>query len=396
MQETHIQPCHHLSFPNYNIYRTDRTFRGGGTAIMIKRTIPHHEIKINNPSFETSAIKIERPNNKTITVISAYRPPRKRLLPQDLPQLFRNQDYVLVAGDLNTKHASWSPYAQQNVAVHTIRRFCDSTGFSLSAPLEPTHFHKSLRNTVIDLAISKGMTITEVSSIPELSSDHNPVLFEFDPRRFQCISHEVWGSKNSNAPGKKIFDWILENDLMLLNDKSPTYLHSSGIFTSIDLSLSSMHLNYELSWSTNTDNFGNDHLPIFIKYKGSYRSAINSLRQETNWNKFTNLLQQKLSSNENINMDIIEKIKKAQISSQHLKSKRINSRAPWWTAACGYLRAKKRQLLKKATKKHHFKDEDWIKCKEISTKLKRIIKASKEGYGTRHAKKSPLPKIFLK
>ncbi|GFQ80814.1 hypothetical protein TNCT_97091 [Trichonephila clavata] len=81
LQETHLQPCHHLSFPNYNIYRTDRTFRGGGTAIMIKRSIPHHEIKINNPSFETSAIKIERPNNNTITVISAYRPPRKPLLP---------------------------------------------------------------------------------------------------------------------------------------------------------------------------------------------------------------------------------------------------------------------------------------------------------------------------
>ncbi|GFR22735.1 hypothetical protein TNCT_327341, partial [Trichonephila clavata] len=97
-------------------------------------------------------------------------------------------------------------------------------------------------------------------------------------------SHEVWSSKNSNAPGKKIFDWIPEHDLTLLNDKSPTYLHSSGIFTSIDLSLSSISLNYELSWSTYADNFGSvcDHLLIIIEYKGSYSSAINSLRQKTN------------------------------------------------------------------------------------------------------------------
>ncbi|GFV21527.1 RNA-directed DNA polymerase from mobile element jockey [Trichonephila clavipes] len=67
-----------------------------------------------------------------------------------------NQDYVLVAGDLNAKHASWSPIAQQNVAGHTIRRFCDSTGYTLNAPLELTHIHKNLRNTVIDLAICKG------------------------------------------------------------------------------------------------------------------------------------------------------------------------------------------------------------------------------------------------
>ncbi|GFR21263.1 hypothetical protein TNCT_84141 [Trichonephila clavata] len=159
------------------MYMADRTFRGGGTAILIKRNIPHHKIKIVIPSFETTAVNIERTNNQPITVISAYHSLRKPILVQDLYQLFRNQDYVLVADDLNAKHASWSPLAQQNVAGHTIRRFCDCTGFSLNAPLEPTHFHKSLRNTIIDLATCKGMTVSEVTSIPELSSDHNPVLF---------------------------------------------------------------------------------------------------------------------------------------------------------------------------------------------------------------------------
>ncbi|GFU83872.1 zinc finger protein 112 [Trichonephila clavipes] len=208
LQETHLQPCHHLAFPNYNIYRTDRTCRGGGTAILIKRSIPHHEIVINNHSFETTAIKIERSNLQPITVISAHRSPRKPILVHDLHQLFRNQDYVLVAGDLNAKHASWSPIAQQNVAGHTIRRFCDSTGFSLNAPLEPTHFHKNLRNTVIDLAICKGMTITDVTSIPELSSDHNPVLFEV------CLDNFTAPALSTYAfPNWKKFQDILTNTL---------------------------------------------------------------------------------------------------------------------------------------------------------------------------------------
>ncbi|GFX55663.1 nucleic-acid-binding protein from transposon X-element [Trichonephila clavipes] len=208
LQETHLQPCHHLAFPNYNIYRTDRTCRGGGTAILIKRNIPHHEIVINNQSFETTAIKIERSNSQPITVISAYRSPRKPILVHDLHQLFRNQDYVLVAGDLNAKHASWSPIAQQNVAGHTIRRFCDSTGFTLNAPLEPTHIHKNLRNTVIDLAICKGMTITDVTSIPELSSDHNPVLFEV------CLDNFTAPALSTYAfPNWKKFQDILTNTL---------------------------------------------------------------------------------------------------------------------------------------------------------------------------------------
>ncbi|GFW44823.1 putative RNA-directed DNA polymerase from transposon X-element [Trichonephila clavipes] len=135
LQETHLKPCHNFIFPDYNIYRTDRTFRGGGTAIMIKRN-------------------------------------------QDLHRIFRNQGYVLVAGDLNAKHVSWSPLTQQNIAGNIIRRFCDSTGYSLVAPPEPTRFHRSSRSTTIDIAICKGMTVSDCSSIPQLSSDHNPVLFE--------------------------------------------------------------------------------------------------------------------------------------------------------------------------------------------------------------------------
>ncbi|GFQ98199.1 putative RNA-directed DNA polymerase from transposon X-element [Trichonephila clavata] len=251
LQETHIQACHHLSFPNYNIYRTDRTFRGGGTAILIKRNIPHHEVKITNPSFELTAIQIVRPNSQPITVISAYRSPTKPILIQDLHLLFRNHDYILVAGDLNAKHHSWSPLTQQNVAGHTIRRFCDSTGFSLNAPLEPTHFHNSLRNTIIDLAICKGMTVTEVTSIPELSSDHNPVLFEVSLDNFTSPALSTYAFPNwfkfqniltSTLPGNPKISNINEIDDAILNFNSTlkNAFNNSSTFKSINKPLSSI------------------------------------------------------------------------------------------------------------------------------------------------------------
>ncbi|GFU99729.1 RNA-directed DNA polymerase from mobile element jockey [Trichonephila clavipes] len=104
LQDTHLQPCHNFIFSDYNIYRNDRTFRGGGTAIMIKRSIPHHQIVLNNNSFETTAIKLTRQDDQPITIVSAYRPSRKPLVEQDLHRIFRSQSYVLVAGDLNAKH----------------------------------------------------------------------------------------------------------------------------------------------------------------------------------------------------------------------------------------------------------------------------------------------------
>ncbi|GFS95018.1 putative RNA-directed DNA polymerase from transposon X-element [Trichonephila clavipes] len=153
LQETHLQPCHSFIFSDYSIYRTDRTFRGGGTAIMIKRSIPHHQIFINNNSLENTAIKLIRQNDQPVTIVSAYRPPRKPISDQDLHRIFRNQGYVLVAGDLNAKHVSWSPLTQQNVAGTLIRRFCDRTGYSFIAPPEPTHFHHSCPSKEINYSL---------------------------------------------------------------------------------------------------------------------------------------------------------------------------------------------------------------------------------------------------
>ncbi|GFR15298.1 putative RNA-directed DNA polymerase from transposon X-element [Trichonephila clavata] len=198
---------------------------------------------------KTTAIKIERVKNQPTTVISAYHSPRKPILVQDLHQLFRNQDYVLVAGNLNAKHASWSPLTQQNVAGHTIRRFCDSTGFSLNAPPEPTHFHKSLRNTVIDMAICKGMGVSEVTSIPELSSDHNPVLFEVSLDNFTSHALSAYAFPNwskfqtiltSTLPGNpKISNTNdIDNAIQNFNSTFKNAFNNSSTFKSINKPLS--------------------------------------------------------------------------------------------------------------------------------------------------------------
>ncbi|GFR21879.1 putative RNA-directed DNA polymerase from transposon X-element [Trichonephila clavata] len=225
--------------------------RGGGTAILIKRNIPHPEIRITNSSFEITAIQIVRPNSQPITVISAYRTPSKPLLVQDLHLLFRNRDNVLVAGDLNAKDHSWNPLTHQNSAGRTIRRFCDSTGFSLNAPLEPTHFHNRLNNTIIDLAICKGMTVTEATSIPELSSDHNPVLFEVSLDNFTSPALSTYAFPHwfkfqnilsSTLPGNPKISNINEIDDAISNFNSTfkNAFNNSSTFKSINKPLSAI------------------------------------------------------------------------------------------------------------------------------------------------------------
>ncbi|GFU10713.1 RNA-directed DNA polymerase from mobile element jockey [Trichonephila clavipes] len=97
---------------------------------------------------------------------------------------------------LECKACILEPHTQQNVAGNIIRRFCDSTGYSLVAPPEPTRFHRSCRSTTIDIAICKGMTVTDCSSIPELSSDHNPVLFEVSLDNYTSPALSIYSFPN--------------------------------------------------------------------------------------------------------------------------------------------------------------------------------------------------------
>ncbi|GFX42375.1 probable RNA-directed DNA polymerase from transposon X-element [Trichonephila clavipes] len=220
---------------------------------MIKRSIPHHQIFITNNSLETTAIQLIRQNDQPVTIVSAYRPPRKPFTEQDLHRIFRNQGYVLVAGDLNAKHASWSPHTQQNTPGNIIRRFCDRTGYSLAAPPEPTYFHRNTRSTTIDIAICKGMTVTDCSSIPELSSDHNPVLFEVSLDDYTSPSLSIYSFPNwykfqdiltNTLPGNpKISNPNdIENAIQNFNDCYNSALSNSSTFKCINKPILSIPL----------------------------------------------------------------------------------------------------------------------------------------------------------
>ncbi|GFY47443.1 RNA-directed DNA polymerase from mobile element jockey [Trichonephila inaurata madagascariensis] len=84
----------------------------------------------------------------------------------------------------------------KNTPGNIIRRFCDGTGYSLNAPPEPTRFHWNCMSTTIDIAICKDMTVTDCSSIPELSSDPNPVLFEVSLDNFTSPALSTYSFPN--------------------------------------------------------------------------------------------------------------------------------------------------------------------------------------------------------
>ncbi|GFQ70403.1 RNase H domain-containing protein [Trichonephila clavata] len=79
--------------------------------------------------------------------------------------------------------------------------------------------------------------------------------------------HLLWGCQDLNSRGKVVEKLLTELDLTLLNDCSNTYFHSpTQPFSAIDLSICSLSLLLDLTWSVLGNPLGSDHFPVVISY----------------------------------------------------------------------------------------------------------------------------------
>ncbi|GFX66172.1 probable RNA-directed DNA polymerase from transposon X-element [Trichonephila clavipes] len=184
IQETHLQPVHKFSVANYKCYRNDRITDGpasGGTLILIKKSIPH----FNTPTpqlyyIEATTVTINPPNFDPLTITSIYVPHHsdKYLFTLDIDTIMQVNSHCVIFGDFNATHNTWN--CSQNLTRGThLKNYCDSADFEIIFPATSTRFGYGTQNT-LDFAIVKNFNFPySIESLPELSSDHNPVLLNF-------------------------------------------------------------------------------------------------------------------------------------------------------------------------------------------------------------------------
>ncbi|GFW07280.1 hypothetical protein TNCV_3694721 [Trichonephila clavipes] len=128
-------PSLDLNIANYTTYRNGRlTQRGGGTALLVKNSIPH-SFQITTSSVESTTIVIESlPTN--ITVCSLYNPGIFSQKPRSRPSQDLEIDHSVSLWDYNARHTSWSVNTINNSAGTTLAHFIRTSGFLLTALLE--------------------------------------------------------------------------------------------------------------------------------------------------------------------------------------------------------------------------------------------------------------------
>ena len=97
--------------------------------------------------------------------------------------------------------------------------------------------------------------------------------------------HHIWNNGPSNQYGNAIYKWLLNNDIILLNDnKTATYqCASTGSTSTLDLSFCSSNIydNFK-NWCVGED-LSSDHLPVYVTFSFSTNNSPDNMLPKTKW-----------------------------------------------------------------------------------------------------------------
>ena len=133
-----------------------------------------------------------------------------------------------------------------------------------------------LQAVAVSISLNKTFTLCSVYLPPSSPIDIKKLdhLINQLPKPFIVTGdfnshHTLWGCTNTNDKGRIIEDFITKHDLVLLNDKSSTYLHpATGSYSSLDLTICSPGIFPDFNWKVVDDLHGSDHFPIQVSEVG--------------------------------------------------------------------------------------------------------------------------------
>ena len=101
--------------------------------------------------------------------------------------------------------------------------------------------------------------------------------------------HTLWGCLNTIDKGRIIEEFVTNHDLVLLNNKSSTYLHPAiGSYSSLDLTICSPEIFPGFNWKVVYNLYGSDYFPIQVSEVGPpvQQRPQRWKLHEANWKQF--------------------------------------------------------------------------------------------------------------
>lgn len=107
--EIYLKVADVLNAPDFRVHHSDRPNGYGGTAILIKNSIPHTRCLGRDLRSPEKTTVIVHTAEGDLYLSAVYKPPRKQFWPADISALMDNGGRPFLAtGDFNAKHTAWN------------------------------------------------------------------------------------------------------------------------------------------------------------------------------------------------------------------------------------------------------------------------------------------------
>ena len=250
-----------------------------------------------------------------------------------------------------------------------------------------------------DVYVSSYLNLEDQNNKREIENDLNLIQGILDKYNDKSIfiftdsnsRHQVWGDRTTNKRGEILFEFVLQNNLEILNDPlaGPTYIKYANDrinSSNIDLTLVNQKaFQHKIKWSFDNRKFNTEHLPITIMIQKNnrieyhYEQTKKINYRDTDWGEFMNVFRQLRPSIDLINqINLKQTIAKfdqaiAQSIQRQVKTydKEICIEEPWSNEIIKDLRFNIARIRRKLTKlrgKSKYNDMK-TKEKELSKRL---------------------------
>ena len=276
LNETKFTPKNNCKLPGYTHYRIDRPplqnstqNPGGGSLMLVKNTIKHSEVQVNNNS-EIEIIGIRIGN---LHVFSTY-VPQDKMDETTIDALLSSSQRVIIIGDLNSRHEIWN-CTTSNKNGRTLKNYLNNKSrYVLLYPDGHTHYPSNTNHnpSTIELAIVKNIKYATIETINDLDSDHLPIILTLN------------NSKTPLNPDKKFLNYSKANWNLFRNYINTSLKITTKLKTEKDIDLAINNITIITQNAIKTaipldkfklkTNFSNDEIKNLIKERNKIRRKI--------------------------------------------------------------------------------------------------------------------------
>ena len=174
LNETKLKSLSKFKVTGYQCVRKERDNdkAGGGVMILVKDKIQYSEVFLSLSSIEAVAIKLR----DNLIIVSAYNPPKSKLLINDLNILNKLGKKILIYGDFNAKNTYWN-CRNNNANGKIILDFAINRMFQIIAPDGPTLYpYNSNTLSTVDIGLARNLKCDiNLEILNKFNSDHLPI-----------------------------------------------------------------------------------------------------------------------------------------------------------------------------------------------------------------------------